>query len=204
MGGDGQALTNSRKLLSQAKQFVDRGELEADDHSKEKNSEKTRIIERWSNCALSLTPLEPPLAFDIGGNVFTKAHVIDYLIARKKGTTLYSEGGHFDIKKMSDICEIKNETSASGEIRCPIKNYSTTSGLHHFLGFWGCGHVVSVGCFPANAVEISEGKSFDCPVCGEASFPVALVLPEEKERAQRKKLGPLLKGSKKRKREEDH
>lgn len=203
MGGDGQALTNSRKLLAQAKQFVDREELEADGVSKEKSSEKSKMIERWSNCAMSLAPLEPPLAFDIGGNIFSKACVVDYLIARKKGISLYSEAERFSIKKLSDICEVKNDTSPTGEIKCPIQNYATTSGSHHFVGFWGCGHVVSAACFPADTVKTSQGRELDCPVCGKSSVLVALVVSENDEKAQRAALGPLLKSAKKRKREED-
>lgn len=181
MGGDGQALSNKRSLLQKSRAYATAAQL-AEDDLKEKQTSKSRNVERWRHCALSLDPLEFPVAFDTKGRVFSKQSVVDYLMKRKdaavSGEADESEGIH--IKKLSDVREISNETGDSDVICCPVTGFSTASGLHTFVGFWGCGHVVCSSTLQ-KWVDFDSQIGVECPYCGEKSFYVRLVLEGDED-----------------------
>lgn len=44
---------------------------------------------------------------------------------------------------MSDVCEISADSlTSSGDIKCAMTNVTNRNGVHSFVGFWKCGHVV--------------------------------------------------------------
>ncbi|KPA84545.1 hypothetical protein ABB37_01082 [Leptomonas pyrrhocoris] len=182
MGGDGQALANKRSLLQKSRVYVtaaEAAELEATD-LKEKQTAKARNVERWRHCALSLGSLEFPVAFDAEGNVFSKQSVVDYLRRQKEaaasGATEKSQ--ILNIKKLSDVREVSNDTGDSDTVCCPVTGFATSSGMHTFVGFWGCGHVVCSSTLPKWSDNDSQ-LDIECPFCGQKSFYVRLVLDSE-------------------------
>ncbi|GET91377.1 hypothetical protein, conserved [Leishmania tarentolae] len=181
MGGDGQALANKRSLLQKSRVYVTTADLELG-QAKEKTSQKSRTVERWSHCALSLQPLEAPAVFDGAGDVFSKQSVIDYLLDRKerKDSAVGDQDDKFDIKKLTDVKEIANELGTDGSLCCPITGYSTVSGVHSFVGFWGCGHVVSASIL-TKMNNLNSQIDVDCPFCGLRSFYVRLVCEDAED-----------------------
>ncbi|KPI88983.1 hypothetical protein ABL78_1949 [Leptomonas seymouri] len=181
MGGDGQALANKRSLLQKSRAYVTEAELEEVD-LREKQTAKSRNVERWRHCALSLDPLEFPAAFDAMGDMFSKQSIVDYLL-RRKATTASGEidrAEGMQIKKLSDVREVANDTGDSDVICCPVTGYATSSGVHTFAGFWGCGHVVCCSTLP-EWTGVDSQLDAECPFCGQRSFYVRLVLDSEVE-----------------------
>jgi hypothetical protein len=203
MGGDGQALANKRSLLQKFRVYVTSAQLEEGD-LKEKQTAKSRSVERWRYCALSLDPLELPAAFDTKGNVLSKQSVVDYLFRKKEE----SANGETDedrasyLKKLSDVRDISNEVDDADEICCPVTGFVASSGVHAFVGFWGCGHVVCSSTLPKWA-NLASQVDVECPFCGQRSFYVRLVLDNEDD-AERQLvfLRPYLKKHRKRGRDE--
>eukprot|EP00796_Vickermania_ingenoplastis_P013363 gene13363-9192_t len=191
MGGDGQALTNKRSLLNKAKLWTSTEDV------KGTCSEAQIRSDRWKHCAISLEPLEAPVVFDLGGVIYSKSSVIEYLLSRKEPSPAKTDA--FPLTKVSDVREVVNELTSEG-IRCPITGYATNSGVHFFVGFWGCGHVVA-----SSAVHTQESEqnddSGDCPVCGSSSVLVRLVVPQEDEKKQRTRLRTMIRSLRKRSRE---
>lgn len=179
MGGDGQALANKRSLLQKSRVYVTAAELEGT-NAGEKQTAKSRSVERWSHCALSLSPLELPAAFDAKGNVYSKQSVVDYLLRRKEAAAggELSEAATEHLKKLNDVREVSNDAEDSGTICCPVTGFTTSSGVHAFVGFWGCGHVVCASTVP-RWTDLNSQIDVDCPVCGVRSFYVRLVLDSE-------------------------
>lgn len=179
MGGDGQALANKRSLLQKSRVYVTAAELEGT-NAGEKQTAKSRSEERWRHCALSLSPLELPAAFDAKGNVYSKQSVVDYLLRRKEAAAggELSEAATVHLKKLNDVREVSNDAEDSGTICCPVTGFTTSSGVHAFVGFWGCGHVVCASTVP-RWTDLNSQIDVDCPVCGVQSFYVRLVLDSE-------------------------
>ncbi|KAG5470442.1 hypothetical protein LSCM1_01686 [Leishmania martiniquensis] len=204
MGGDGQALANKRSLLQKSRVYVTAADLELR-QAKEKTTLKSRTIERWSNCALSLQPLEAPAAFDTAGDVFSKQSVINYLLDQKEHSDCAAEVEKSKpaIRKLTDVKEIANEVGSDGSICCPITGYSTTSGVHSFVGFWGCGHVISASTISVSQ-DLKSQIDVECPFCGLLSFYVCLVCDDtDTAESQRKFLRHYSKMFRKRPREGD-
>ncbi|KAG5494585.1 hypothetical protein JIQ42_02197 [Leishmania sp. Namibia] len=187
MGGDGQALANKRSLLQKSRVYVTAADLELQ-QAKEKTTHKSRTVERWSHCALSLQPLEAPAAFDTAGDVFSKQSVIDYLLDHKGHSdgAVEIEKNKTSIKKLTDVKDITNEVGSDGSICCPITGYSTMSGVHSFVGFWGCGHVVSASTISTSHVMKSQ-VDVECPLCGLLSFYVRLVCDDTEDAESQRK-----------------
>lgn len=184
MGGDGQALTNKRSLLQKSRAYVTSSELEEVD-SKEKQTLRARNVERWSHCAISLEPLELPAAFGADGNICSKQSVLDYLLKRREATAegLSGDADALQIRKLSDVREISNETEDSDTICCPITGFATSSGMHAFAGFWGCGHVVCSSTLP-KWTGLDSQVDVACPFCGQKSFYVRLLLDKDEDSLQ--------------------
>ncbi|ESL08482.1 hypothetical protein TRSC58_03815 [Trypanosoma rangeli SC58] len=216
MGGDGQALANKRRLLEDSKVFVTAEQLRKAEGGKESGvtqTEKERSVQRWTHCALTLEPLEAPIVFDLCGRLYSKRAVLDELLQQRhrRTTKEKSEAEKPVITKLSDVCEIRGvEDGERPSIRCPLSGFEAASGLHKFIGFWGCGHVVCTASCSESAVKQSGGGDSTCaaaPVpatcrfCGEDSFQVPLILGTEvDEVAQWQRLRPLQRLACKRKR----
>lgn len=195
MGGDGQALGNKHSLLNKSKQYS----LEVDSENIERVSEAEKRRDRWKICSISLEPLESPAVFDLGGEIYSKISVVDYLINRKRSE---GEDKAIDIKKLSEVREITNKL-INGAFKCPVTEYLTSSGVHSFAGFWGCGHVVA--CEALATIKCDSGSTdslpeAECPICGLSSMKVLLVLPPQKQKEQRARLCPYLRSLRKRSR----
>ncbi|CAM42857.1 conserved hypothetical protein [Leishmania braziliensis MHOM/BR/75/M2904] len=204
MGGDGQALANKRSLLQKSRVYVTTTDLESG-QAKEKTSHKSRTVERWTHCAFSLQPLEAPAVFDAAGNVFSKQSVINYLLDRKERSdaAVRDKEDTFSIKKLADVKEISNKGERDGSFCCPITGYSTLSGVHSFVGFWGCGHVVSASTC-SKSDDLKSQVDVECPFCGLQSFYVRLVCNDtEVAEGQQKFLRHYLKRLRKRVRDAD-
>lgn len=194
MGGDGQALTNSRKLLNNSKQFSS---------SSTNGTETAERIQfgnqqlKWKVCSISLDPLEEPIVFDLGGALYSQTSVVEYLLRRNRGDSTAVKSDVFPLKKLSDVREIVNEIEWGG-VKCPLTGYVTTSGVHSFDGFWECGHVISSSKTPKD----QGGNSFSvvCPLCGVKSVRVRLNVPSEEEIKQRKILSQHIRSLRKRSR----
>lgn len=204
MGGDGQALANKRSLLQKSRVYVTAADLESG-QAKEKTSQKSRTVERWSHCALSLQPLEAPAVFDGAGDIFSMQSVVNYLLDRKERSNgaVGEREDNFCIKKLTDVKEIANEVGSDGSVCCPITNYSTVSGGHSFVGFWGCGHVVSASTLSKSS-DLTSQIDVECPFCGFESFYVRLIC-EDAEDAENQQtfLRHYIKRSRKRMRDDD-
>eukprot|EP00331_Platyophrya_macrostoma_P024129 CAMPEP_0176450294 /NCGR_PEP_ID=MMETSP0127-20121128/27055_1 /TAXON_ID=938130 /ORGANISM="Platyophrya macrostoma, Strain WH" /LENGTH=247 /DNA_ID=CAMNT_0017837931 /DNA_START=39 /DNA_END=779 /DNA_ORIENTATION=- len=174
MGGDGQALLNSRKLL----ESLYKGNKET--HVDNTASKRLNRVVRLRHCQLSHKPLvsgdKTSVCCDLGGHLYLFEAVVDYLIDRKRkeatpsitssasGTshqptaaeaaTTY-EVGRF-VKKLKDVhcldltATSSTKTSDSGEqlftLTCSISGMDAAAG-HPFLCNITCGH-----CFAASAV----------------------------------------------------
>ncbi|RNF23988.1 putative replication termination factor [Trypanosoma cruzi] len=216
MGGDGQALSNKRKHLEESRAFVTPEQLRkgAGKEVDVTRKEKERIAQRWAHCALSLEPLETPVVFDLCGRLYSKRAIVNELLERRHRPKCNKEGfdgGNCAIAKLSDVCEVKNvEEGERVCIRCPLSGFEASSGLHKFVGFWGCGHVVCTSsCSDSvmkkgearDAVPGAEPTTKSCLLCGEDSFQVPLILEsEDDEVAQLQRLRPLQRLACKRKR----
>ncbi|KAG5496106.1 hypothetical protein JKF63_02407 [Porcisia hertigi] len=202
MGGDGQALTNKRSLLQKSRVYATGADSESDP-AKEKTTHRSRTVERWTHCALSMQVLEAPLVFDAAGDVFSKQSVIDYLLDRKKCSDDAKEKDDFPIKKLTDVREFANEVNSDGSVCCPITGYSTALGVHSFLGFWGCGHVVSASTLKKSEDSKSQ-MDVECPFCGLESFYVRLICEDADDaKSQQRFLRHSLKKIRKRAREDN-
>ncbi|KEG10217.1 hypothetical protein DQ04_04041090 [Trypanosoma grayi] len=219
MGGDGQALSNKRKLLDGSKVFLTAEELRTEEcrESDVSRREKERRAQQWAHCALSLEPLEAPVVFDLRGRLYSKRVVLNEILKRRNRPTSAEKDTNEDgvITRLADVREISNiEEAEKVHIRCPLTGFDASSGLHKFVGFWECGHVVcslSYSSEPMNALNAAKGSppadeqtAASCPFCGESSFAVPLALGrEEEEEAQYRRLRPLQRAFRKRKRPRD-
>ncbi|ORC92531.1 uncharacterized protein TM35_000032840 [Trypanosoma theileri] len=216
MGGDGQALSNKRRVLESSKVFVTADELRKEEgkDSDAVQSIKERNAQRWSHCTLSLEPFEIPVVFDLCGRLYSKRILLDDILRRKRHATPKEKDSNSGvcITRLSDVCEISNiEEGEKVVIRCPLTGFDASYGLHTFVGFWGCGHVLCVSSCE-KLIKSNETKLLDsseepvvipCPFCGEDSFPVPLVLgSEDDEVEQFRRLRPLQRMFTKRKRSE--
>lgn len=197
MGGDGQALTNSRSLLNKSKLYDVEGSS-----SPEKENEVKLRGDRWTHCKISLDTLESPAVFDMGGCVYSKLSVVNYLLERKNmGSDRNAPKDLKHLKKLSDVREISNQLTEVG-FKCPITGFVTSSGLHSFSGFWGCGHVVGSSALHLRPTHEEKTVEIECPVCGTSSVAVKLVLPPTEEEEQRNKLKAYFRAVRKRPRSE--
>nr|CCC52364.1 conserved hypothetical protein [Trypanosoma vivax Y486] len=167
---------------------------------------------------MTLEPLEVPIVFDLRGRLYSKSAVVEELVSRRRSGAHPSQSRRdFDttVTRLTDVCEVSNaEESTEGKvvIRCPLTSFDTCYGLHRFVGFWTCGHVVCVSAcnrmLEQRPQAINSSSEDDvtfsiCPYCGESSFSVSLILGcEEDEVSQLKRLRPLQRESRKRKRTE--
>lgn len=180
MGGDGQALGNKQSLLNKSKQYS----CGVDNENHEKISEVEKRKDRWQNCSISLEPLEAPVVFDLGGIICSKISVVNFLLKKKQSE---KENEVIDINKLSEVREVSNEW-INGSFACPITGFLTSSGVHSFVGFWGCGHVVANAVFSTSKVASESRDDFPlavCPVCSVSSLKVCLTPSSEKEVEQR-------------------
>lgn len=180
MGGDGQALGNKQSLLNKSKQYS----CELDNANHEKISEVEKQKDRWQNCSISLEPLETPVVFDLGGIICSKISVVNFLLNKKQSV---KENKVIDINKLSEVREVSNEL-VNGSFACPITGFLTSSGVHSFVGFWGCGHVVASAVFSTSKKANESREDFPlvvCPVCSVASLRVYLTPSSEREIEQR-------------------
>ncbi|RNF11571.1 putative replication termination factor [Trypanosoma conorhini] len=206
MGGDGQALANKRRLLEDSRVFLTADQLRKVEGKAQgaTQTEKQRSAQRWTHCALSLEPLEFPVVFDLCGRLYSKRAVLDELLGQRhrRPTKEKSEGEKPVIARLSDVCEIAGvEDGERPCIQCPLSGFEASSGLHKFVGFWGCGHVVCTASCSEPAVKQSGVRDATgsaaptfvaCPFCGEESFQVPLILDTEADEvAQWKRLRPL-------------
>nr|CCC94470.1 unnamed protein product [Trypanosoma congolense IL3000] len=217
MGGDGQALSNKRRILEKSRAFLTPEELRKGDEepSDAVQSRKQLKILQWTHCALSLEPLETPVVFDLRGRLYSKKSVLDSIMEKQSPSKQGDESKSADIKitKLSDVCEVSNVEDGVGgkvSIRCPLTGYDAAAGVRDFVGFWGCGHV----CWAASNRSGMERSTVDeppsatsgerspeCPCCGEVSFAVPLVLKSESDEVKQfRRLRPLQRAFRKRKR----
>lgn len=135
-------------------------------------------LSRWSACALSARPLDPPLIADKLGNVFNKQPLVETLISKK----LPKEFAH--IKGLKDMIPIelsvipgkglREEISFETRFQCPISGLEF-NGKYKFVVLKGCGHVVS-------AKALKEVKTSTCLVCHrEFSDSDKMVINGDKE-----------------------
>ncbi|KAH9589161.1 Replication termination factor 2 [Trypanosoma melophagium] len=215
MGGDGQALSNKRRVLESSKVFVTADELRKEER---KGSDLIQTIkeqnaQRWSHCTLSLEPLEMPVVFDLCGRLYSKRILLDDILRRKRQATAKEKNSNngIYITRLSDVCEISNiEEGEKVVIRCPLTGFDASYGIHTFVGFWGCGHVLCASydtLMKSNETKLlvstEEPAIVSCPFCGEDSFPVSLVLgSKDDEVEQFRRLRPLQRMFTKRKRDE--
>ncbi|XP_068648363.1 uncharacterized protein [Aristolochia californica] len=118
-------------------------------------------LSKWSTCALTSEPLNPPCVLDKLGNVFNKQPLVEALIAKK----LCKEFGH--IKGLKDMISIQlavipgkepdDNVNYGTRFHCPITGLEF-NGKYKFLSLKGCGHVLS-------AKALKEVKSSACLVC---------------------------------------
>lgn len=201
MGGDGQALANNRGLIHRSRLYEK--QVDPDDTAnQETQTAKERRVERWTHCALSLDPLENPVAFDLGGNIFSKISVVEHLMSRKAAADPDApDTDNFELRKLADVKEISNDTNPENPtICCAVTRVSTASGQHLFKGFWNCGHIIV-----NSEVEMSKGNpEAECPRCGVTSC-VATMCPDTaaESAAQRKSLRARIRSKKKRAREDE-
>ncbi|EAN78831.1 Rtf2 RING-finger, putative [Trypanosoma equiperdum] len=197
MGGDGQALSNKRRILEKSRVFLTADELRKGDNGGGETTRKLKEekVLRWSHCGLSLEPLQLPVVFDLYGRLYSKKAVLDNILEKRSLHKQSSSDLNSDMKisKLSDVCEVSNVEEGKDRkvlIRCPVTGYDSASGLHQFLGFWSCGHVVACAAVnesvgkPAAAKKdcpVDDDPASVCPFCGATSFAVHLILDQESD-----------------------
>ncbi|KAG9456289.1 hypothetical protein H6P81_000797 [Aristolochia fimbriata] len=118
-------------------------------------------LSKWTTCALTSEPLNPPCVLDKLGNIFNKQPLVEALIAKK----LPKEFGH--IKGLKDMISIQlsvipgkdsdDNVNYGTRFHCPITGLEF-NGKYKFFSLKGCGHVLSVKA-------LKEVKSSACLVC---------------------------------------
>ncbi|XP_068652934.1 uncharacterized protein [Aristolochia californica] len=118
-------------------------------------------LSKWTTCALTSEPLNPPCVLDKLGNIFNKQPLVEALIAKK----LPKEFGH--IKGLKDMISIQlavipgkesdDSVNYGTRFHCPITGLEF-NGKYKFFSLKGCGHVLS-------AKALKEVKSSACLVC---------------------------------------
>ncbi|KAK1293629.1 hypothetical protein QJS10_CPB17g00222 [Acorus calamus] len=118
-------------------------------------------ISRWTTCALSSEPLQPPCVVDRLGNVFNKETLVQAMLEKK----LPPGFGHIrGLKDMFSIelCSIPgvrsdDDKSFDARFQCPITGLEF-NGNYGFFALRQCGHVLS-------SKALKEVKSSGCLVC---------------------------------------
>eukprot|EP00457_Paulinella_chromatophora_P011609 gb/GEZN01011760.1/.p1 GENE.gb/GEZN01011760.1/~~gb/GEZN01011760.1/.p1 ORF type:complete len:318 (-),score=59.21 gb/GEZN01011760.1/:75-1028(-) len=168
-------------------------------------------INRWTNCTISETPLEFPIAVDYLGNLYSKTAVVDYLLQKKTMETkknthlLYSH-----LKSLKDIWEVKaTEEDGQGKSKgsrnvdksdtlgrrmhrfiCPITQLPANSRFR-FVVMRGCGcllsqravdEVPSTTCINCQAPLIADSlESSDTPDKYKFAIPVNPEIEEQEK-----------------------
>ncbi|KMT03564.1 hypothetical protein BVRB_8g192400 [Beta vulgaris subsp. vulgaris] len=108
-------------------------------------------LSKWTTCALSNEPLNPPCVIDHLGNVFNKEAVVKALLAKSLPKPF-----SFYIKGLKDLIPVQLYC-VDGCFQCPISGFEF-NGNYNFFALRKCGHVFS-------AKALKEVKSSACLVC---------------------------------------
>lgn len=101
-----------------------------------------------THCAISQTPLIPPIVADHVGNLFNKSSLLEYLLATSRTHTTQTQFSH--ITSLRDVINVKltydeyKKDSVSGYAPyiCPITSLPA-NGRYRFVVMSGCGCVLS-------------------------------------------------------------
>jgi hypothetical protein len=160
MGGDGQALLNSRKLLENLyrRQQSDAANVSAVDRQN-----------RLQCCAMSHNALVNPVCVDLRGNLYNRTAVVEYLLDRKSTTSALTSDGAL-VEKLKDVRPVvqasdgdtDDAVGAPFELVCSETGKRSAGGRFPFACRWTCGHVICAG-------EGADLLSKSCPVCGPSA-----------------------------------
>lgn len=160
MGGDGQALLNSRKLLENLyrRQRSDAANVSAVDRQN-----------RLQFCAISHEALTVPVCVDLRSNLYNRAAVVQYLLDRKANVGAVGDAPL--VERLRDVRPVVAPSSSGDadadagapfELVCAESGKRSSGGRFPFACNWACGHVVC-------AAEDADLLNKACPLCGPTS-----------------------------------
>lgn len=118
------------------------------------NKSEERLL-KWTHCALTSQPLNPPLIACRLGQLYSKESFIERWLNRK-AVALPPSVSHIDSRK--DVKDLNVEfDKGSGKLVCPLSKVEFDSGVRGVF-FWPCGCVVS-----SKALERLSGTSNSMP-----------------------------------------
>lgn len=158
-------------------------------HKKAKLDPKLERQTKWSTCALSGQPLQPPLAADMLGSLYNREAVLEFLLGRaghfadkdaehRYVNQLRASGDAFDhLQAKRDVfnvflsletekaAEARETSAAIMAYRCPITDLPCQ--VHPFSALVKCGHV-----FSQRAIQQMDSS---CGICGQAFSDASVV-----------------------------
>lgn len=171
MGGDGQALLNSRKLLENLYR------------RQRQDASNTTAVDRQNRlqyCAISHEALSQPVCVDLRGNLYNRSAVVQHLLD-KKARSLPAQGEGSLIERLKDVRAVVDASSPATdgdeavgkpfELVCAETGRRSTGGRFPFACNWGCGHVIC-------AAEDADLAAKECPLC-EPELDEALSLAKQ-------------------------
>ena len=145
MGADAGVITTRQDIVKR-KARRQKGECEA-----------AQSQAKWSECALTGTPLKAPIVVTRNGCFFNKEELLEAIASR----TLPRRFRFASKMKLLREVELLGASSLL-EYRCPLSSKSPTPGtVDSWIVLFGCGHFF-------HGPSFHELKLKECPVCGKS------------------------------------